>query len=85
MSEEDERLVQEALHCAAIGQATHWPTVANVLADEVDRLRVENAALRGAAETLLVDVERDNYGRLVIDEDGLGVFESTIRKPCGQM
>lgn len=77
---EDEQFVEEALHCADIGQATHWPTAAGYLADEVRRLRAENADLQLAARTLLTDVERDNYGRLVIDEAGLDIFESIIRK-----
>ena len=39
MTEDDERDVQTALHCAETGSATHWPTAAGVLADEVKRLR----------------------------------------------
>lgn len=31
--------VEKALHCADSGDATHWPTVASILADEVRRLR----------------------------------------------
>jgi len=49
---EDERLIEEALHCADTGNATHWPTAAGYLADEVRRLRaIEDASrsLRAAA------------------------------------
>ena len=42
---EEERLVEEALHCADTGQAGHWPTAAGVLADEVRRLRAELAEM----------------------------------------
>lgn len=43
-SEEERRLVEEAMAAADSGQAGHWPTVAAYLADEVKRQRVIVAA-----------------------------------------
>lgn len=33
--------LEQALHAAQVGSATHWPTVAAILRDEVLRLRTE--------------------------------------------
>jgi hypothetical protein len=55
-TEEDARMVAEALHCAETGTAGHWPTAAGWLAVEIDRLRAENAALRRAGGELVAAI-----------------------------
>ncbi len=37
--QEQRDLVAQAMHCAEVGNATHWPTVASILRDEILRLR----------------------------------------------
>jgi hypothetical protein len=49
MTEEDADLLAQAMHCADTGDATHWPTVAGILHDEIVRLREINARLEGLA------------------------------------
>ncbi|WP_116051892.1 hypothetical protein [Amycolatopsis palatopharyngis] len=58
MTEDDERDVQTALHCAETGNATHWPTAAGILADEVKRLRglsADPATIERVAKALHAD------------------------------
>jgi hypothetical protein len=73
---EEERLLEQAMRCAASGSATHWPTVAGYLHDEVLRLRAQvdvmgRALQRGAddmrrdmtqSHSMLVDLNRAVYG-----------------------
>jgi hypothetical protein len=39
MADEEAMLLEQAMRCAETGSATHWPTVAGYLRDEVLRLR----------------------------------------------
>jgi hypothetical protein len=73
---EDEQYVEEALRCAATGQATHWPTAAGYLADEMRRqavelatVRAENKRLRRAADRALSG-QRDDLDALAATLDG---------------
>lgn len=31
--------LRKAMHCAEVGKAHHWPTIADILAEEVKRLQ----------------------------------------------
>jgi hypothetical protein len=47
--EEERRLLAQAMACAESGEATHWPTVAGYLADEVKQLRTKLGAYEAGA------------------------------------
>lgn len=51
-TDEDYRLIYQALDCADTGNAGHWPTAAGILADEVRRLRVLMRECLGATCSL---------------------------------
>jgi hypothetical protein len=54
-TDEDSRLVAEALHCADTGDAGHWPIAAGILADEVRRLRADRAMAEGYTNAAYAD------------------------------
>lgn len=47
--EHDPDDLEQALHAAQVGSATHWPTVAAILRDEIIRLRAMYSAPQRAA------------------------------------
>lgn len=57
--DEDHHILQMALHCTETSNAGHWPTVANILADEVYRLRKFEDAVNAVFDYLSIT---DSYG-----------------------
>jgi hypothetical protein len=47
--QEERMLLEQAMNCAEIGNASHWPTVAGMLRDEILELRARIESLQHAA------------------------------------
>lgn len=80
---EDQRLVAEAMYAVDAKSAGHWPTVANVLADEVDRLTATAAAMRAGVVPELerlraVEIAARAY-TLALDDDMFGDPRGALR------
>lgn len=58
---EERELIAQAIACARVGEATHWPTVAAHLVAEIDQLQAELAELRE---------ERRRVGRVIAGAAG---------------
>ncbi len=49
--------LRKAMNCAEKGKAYHWPTVAEILADEVKRLRDIEKRIDSAQTAIMYDVD----------------------------
>lgn len=70
-TKDEKMLVQMALHAVEADSATHWPTVAGVLAEEVLRLRevfTDLDARCEKAEEELLAKEREAHRRTYLDD-----------------
>jgi hypothetical protein len=77
---EERELVELALRCADSGSATHWPTAAGYLADEVRSLRAEVAKLKAEAVALQErhDLDQAAYRSVCIDRTTLREMNETL-------
>ncbi|MBL7123240.1 MAG: hypothetical protein ISS12_14775 [Candidatus Marinimicrobia bacterium] len=60
--------LRKAMNCAEKGKAYHWPTVAEILADEVKRLRDIEKRIDSAQTAIMYDVDG---GHLSSDRDSI--------------
>lgn len=51
--DEERQFLEEAMQCAENGDANHWPSVANILAYEITRLRAELAETQKREQEIL--------------------------------